>query len=92
MGETTTATKLRADTALLDRSMKQKKEAFGVQVYAQVAEESAAGGSSGGWRAALTTSAVDKEVAATVDDFKQAVAVPTHKKEAKQREIEQLGL
>ena len=89
MGETTQATKLKADIALIDRSMKQKKEAFGVDIFDQVVLQSEGGGNTPAWRQAMTAT-VDKEIAAAIDAAKQKVSVPMNKKDMKKREIEHL--
>ena len=88
MGETTQATKLRADAALLDRSIKAKKEAFGVDIFDQVVLLSA-DSAAAGWRQAMAA-AVDKEIAAAIDAAKQKVSVPRNKKDIKNREIQNL--
>jgi hypothetical protein len=84
VGEQTHATKLKADTALLDRSMKTKKEAFGTEVFDMVVMEAEV---VTGLKAVMS-SAADKEIAAKIDAAKQDISVPINKKEMKQREIE----
>ena len=73
---------------MMDRNMKIKKEAFGVEVFDKVVLEAEV---LTGLKA-LTMSGVDKEIAAAIDATKQKVAVPTNKKEMKQREIANLDI
>ena len=87
MGEQTHATKCRADAALLDRTMKQKKEAFGLDIFDQVVLQSQEALS--GLKAVMSA-ACDKEIAAAIDTAKQKVSVPMNKKDMKNREIANL--
>ena len=86
VGEQTHATKCKADVALMDRNMKVKKEAFGTEIFDKVVMESEV---LTGLKA-LTSSGVDKEISTAIESFKQKVAIPTNKKEMKQREITNL--
>uniref|UniRef100_A0A7S1D7Y6 Uncharacterized protein n=1 Tax=Cyclophora tenuis TaxID=216820 RepID=A0A7S1D7Y6_CYCTE len=85
LGDTTQSTKLRADVVMLGRSIKQKKEAFGVDIFDQVVLSSD-NTNTAGWRQAMT-SAVNKQIASAIDKAKQNVSVPMSKKETKTREI-----
>ena len=86
VGEQTHATKCKADAALLDRSMKQKKESFGTEVFDKVVMEAEV---LTGLKAVMSA-AVDKEIAAAVEAAKQQIAVPMNKKDMKKREIDNL--
>lgn len=86
VGEQTHATKCKADIAMMDRNIKLKKEAFGVEIFDKVVMEAEV---LTGLKA-LTSSAVDKEIAGAIDAAKQKVSVPVNKKDMKNREIENL--
>lgn len=87
VGEQSHATKLKAEIVLKDRSIKQKKEAFGLDVFDKIVF--AEGQLITGLKAIMSAK-VDKDIMAAIEDAKQKVSVPMNKKDMKNREIQNL--
>lgn len=87
VGEQSHATKLKAEIALKDRTIKQKKEAFGLDVFDKIVL--AEGQLLTGLKAVMQ-SKIDKDIMAAIDFAKTKVKTPMNKKDLKNREIENL--
>jgi regulatory protein YycH of two-component signal transduction system YycFG len=86
VGESTHATKLKAETALMDRNMKSKKEAFGTAVFDKVVLEAE---TLTGLKAVMSASS-DKEIAKAIEAIKAKISPIINKKDMKNREIQNL--
>lgn len=88
VGEQSHATKLKAEIALKERAIHQKKEAFGLDVFDKIVLENDAGKMSG--LKAVMSGQIEKDIMAAIEAAKTKVSTPMNKKDLKKREIENL--